>query len=64
HFFKVADDLTEKRIASIKVIMIPDGGIKRVRIWGASQLPAVQPEDSLLGVRQELPDEHTWNKKH
>ncbi|KAG0022396.1 Allantoicase [Podila clonocystis] len=64
HFFKVADDLTEKRLASIKVIMIPDGGIKRVRVWGAAQLPAVQPEGSLLGVRQELPDEHTWNKKH
>ncbi|KAF9414187.1 Allantoicase [Podila epigama] len=63
HFFEVAGDLTEKRVASIKVIMIPDGGIKRVRVWGAAQLPAVQPEDSLLGVRQELPDEHTWNQK-
>ncbi|KAF9968058.1 Allantoicase [Mortierella alpina] len=65
HFFEVKADLTEKRIATIKVIMIPDGGIKRVRIWGASQLPAVQPENSLMGVRQELPDEHTWHvKKH
>ncbi|KAF8940292.1 Allantoicase [Dissophora ornata] len=65
HFFEVAPDLTERRFATIKVIMIPDGGIKRVRIWGASQLPAVQPVDSLMGVRQELPDENTWNvKKH
>ncbi|CAO3570485.1 unnamed protein product [Mortierella alpina] len=65
HFFEVKADLTEKRIATIKVIMIPDGGIKRVRVWGASQLPAVQPENSLMGVRQELPDEHTWHvKKH
>ncbi|KAG0353336.1 allantoicase [Gamsiella multidivaricata] len=65
HFFEVAPDLTEKRIAMINVIMIPDGGIKRVRIWGASQLPAVQPVDSLMGVRQELEDEHTWNEdKH
>jgi len=63
HFFKVADDLTNKKIAQVKVIMIPDGGIKRVRVWGASQLPAVKPEGSLIGVRQELPDEHTWNQK-
>lgn len=63
HFFKVANDLTEKRIAKIKVVMIPDGGIKRVRAWGAAQLPAVQPVGSLLGVRQELPDEHTWKQK-
>ncbi|KAF8936441.1 hypothetical protein BGZ58_004184 [Dissophora ornata] len=63
HFFKVASDLTEKRIAKIQVVMIPDGGIKRVRIWGAAQLPAVEPEGSLIGVRQELPDEYTWNQK-
>ncbi|KAF9274963.1 hypothetical protein BGZ68_000211, partial [Mortierella alpina] len=63
HFFKVASDLTEKRIAKVQVVMIPDGGIKRVRVWGAAQLPAVQPEGSLVGVRQELPDEHTWNQK-
>ncbi|KAF9918485.1 Allantoicase [Lobosporangium transversale] len=63
HFFKVPADLTEKRIAKIQVVMIPDGGIKRVRIWGAAQLPAVEPENSLIGVRQELPDEHTWNQK-
>ncbi|KAG0061529.1 hypothetical protein BGZ89_011374 [Linnemannia elongata] len=63
HFFKVPVELTEKRIAQIKVIMIPDGGIKRIRAWGAAQLPAVQPEGSLVGVRQELPDEHTWNIK-
>ncbi|KAF9915381.1 Allantoicase [Lobosporangium transversale] len=65
HFFEVASDLTEKRIATINVIMIPDGGIKRVRIWGAAQLPAVQPVGLPIGVRNELPDEHTWNvKKH
>ncbi|KAF9435264.1 hypothetical protein BGZ76_006601 [Entomortierella beljakovae] len=63
HFFKVASDLTNKRIAQVKIIMIPDGGIKRVRVWGASQLPAVLPENSLVGVRQELPDEYTWNQK-
>ncbi|KAG0294925.1 hypothetical protein BGZ96_000162 [Linnemannia gamsii] len=63
HFFKVPVELTEKRIAQIKVVMIPDGGIKRIRAWGAAQLPAVQPEGSLVGVRQELPDEHTWNVK-
>ncbi|KAF8915305.1 Allantoicase, partial [Haplosporangium bisporale] len=63
HFFKVPADLTEKRLASVKVVMIPDGGIKRVRVWGAAQLPAVQPKNSLIGVRQELPDEHTWNQK-
>ncbi|KAF9437508.1 Allantoicase [Entomortierella beljakovae] len=61
HFFEVKGNLTEKRLAKINVIMSPDGGIKRVRIWGASQLPAVQPVGSLIGVRQELPDEHTWN---
>ncbi|KAF9925696.1 Allantoicase [Linnemannia zychae] len=65
NFFEVAGDLTEKRIATIRVIMIPDGGIKRVRIWGAAQLPAVQPQDSLIGVRQELEDENTWDiRKH
>ncbi|KAF9099084.1 Allantoicase [Mortierella sp. GBA35] len=65
NFFEVAGDLTDRRIATIRVIMIPDGGIKRVRIWGAAQVPAVQPENSLIGVRQELPDEHTWNiRKH
>ncbi|KAG0005817.1 Allantoicase [Entomortierella chlamydospora] len=65
HFFDVKSDLTERRLAKINVVISPDGGIKRVRIWGASQLPAVQPVDSLIGVRQELPDEHTWNlKKH
>jgi allantoicase len=65
NFFEVAEDLTERRVAEIRVIMIPDGGIKRVRIWGASQLPAVQPEDSLIGVRDELEDEWTWNiRKH
>ncbi|KAF9216189.1 Allantoicase [Podila verticillata] len=63
HFFKVPADLTEKHLASVKVVMIPDGGIKRVRVWGAAQLPAVQPKNSLIGVRQELPDEHTWNQK-
>ncbi|KAF9999076.1 Allantoicase, partial [Modicella reniformis] len=62
HFFKVASDLTGKRIAQVKVTMIPDGGIKRVRIWGAAQLPAVKPEGSLVGVRQELHDEYTWNQ--
>ncbi|KAF9583945.1 Allantoicase [Lunasporangiospora selenospora] len=64
HFFDVKADLTDRHIATVKVIMIPDGGIKRVRIWGAAQLPAVQPLNSLLGVRQELPDEHTWHVKH
>ncbi|KAF9918466.1 hypothetical protein FBU30_000174 [Linnemannia zychae] len=60
HFFKVDPELTNKRIAQIKVVMIPDGGIKRIRAWGAAQLPAVVPADSLVGVRKELPDEHTW----
>lgn len=65
NFFEIAEDLIERRIAEIRVIMIPDGGIKRVRIWGAAQLPAVQPEDSLIGVRDELEDEWTWNiRKH
>ncbi|KAG0217986.1 allantoicase [Mortierella sp. GBAus27b] len=64
HFFKVDSNLTQKSFDRIKVIMIPDGGIKRIRVWGAAQLPAVKPEGSLVGVRQELPDEHTWNKKN
>ncbi|KAF9581719.1 hypothetical protein BGW38_001163 [Lunasporangiospora selenospora] len=64
HFYKVPESATQKRIASVKVVMIPDGGIKRVRVWGAQQLPAVKPEGSLVGVRQELPDEHTWNVKN
>ncbi|KAG0047432.1 hypothetical protein BGZ83_007521 [Gryganskiella cystojenkinii] len=63
HFFKVADGLTTKKFEKVKVIMIPDGGIKRVRVWGAATFPAVKPEGSLIGVRQELPDEHTWNQK-
>ncbi|KAF9354594.1 Allantoicase [Mortierella sp. NVP85] len=63
HFFKVDSGLTQKRLAKVKVIMIPDGGIKRIRLWGAAQLPAVVPQGSLVGVRQELPDEHTWNLK-
>ncbi|KAG0344891.1 Allantoicase [Podila humilis] len=63
YFFKVAEELTQKNIASVQVVMIPDGGIKRVRVWGAAQLPAVKPENSLVGVRDELPDEHTWNQK-
>ncbi|KAI1320041.1 Allantoicase [Mortierella claussenii] len=61
HFFEVKPDLTERRIATVNVIMVPDGGIKRVRIWGAAQLPAVQPVESLMNIRMELPDEHTWN---
>ncbi|KAF8974069.1 Allantoicase [Entomortierella lignicola] len=61
HFFEVDSELTEKRLAKINVIISPDGGIKRVRIWGAAQLPAVQPVDSLIGVRYMLPDELTWD---
>ncbi|KAF9978381.1 hypothetical protein BGZ73_002560 [Actinomortierella ambigua] len=61
HFYKVADELSQKKVSSVKVVMIPDGGIKRVRLWGAAQLPAVEPANSVIGVRNPLPDEYTWN---
>ncbi|KAF9167915.1 Allantoicase [Actinomortierella ambigua] len=61
HFYKVAEELTQKKISSAKVVMIPDGGIKRVRLWGAAQLPAVEPANSIIGVRNPLPDEDTWD---
>ncbi|KAF9112717.1 Allantoicase [Mortierella sp. AM989] len=63
HFFEVSSSISSgPAISSVKVIMIPDGGIKRVRIFGSQSWPAKPlPESSLIGKRQPLPDEYTWN---
>ncbi|KAF9580526.1 Allantoicase, partial [Lunasporangiospora selenospora] len=63
HFFEVPETVgSGPAISSIKVVMIPDGGIKRVRIFGSQQWPAAAiPEGSSIGKAQPLPDENTWN---
>ncbi|KAG0275918.1 Allantoicase [Linnemannia exigua] len=63
HFFEIPSELSSgPAIASVKVVMIPDGGIKRVRVFGSQSWPAnAIPTNSLIGKRQPLPDEDTWN---
>ncbi|KAG0344139.1 Allantoicase [Podila humilis] len=63
HFFNIsAETSSGPAISTVKVVMIPDGGIKRVRVFGSQQWPAAPiPEGSTIGTSQPLPDEHTWN---
>ncbi|KAF9386894.1 Allantoicase [Podila verticillata] len=63
HFFEIPSEISSgPAISSVKVIMIPDGGIKRVRVFGSQQWPAAPlPQGSTIGQAQPLPDEHTWN---
>ncbi|KAG0206434.1 Allantoicase [Mortierella sp. GBA30] len=63
HFFKIPESISSgAAISSVKVVMIPDGGIKRVRVFGSQSWPAKPvPSSSLIGKRQPLPDEFTWN---
>ncbi|KAF9385497.1 Allantoicase [Podila verticillata] len=63
HFFEIPTEISSgPAISSVKVVMIPDGGIKRVRIFGSQQWPAAPlPQSSTIGQAQPLPDEHTWN---
>ncbi|KAF9435301.1 Allantoicase [Entomortierella beljakovae] len=63
HFFDVSESIAAgSAISAVKVIMIPDGGIKRVRVYGSQSWPANPlPESSTIGKRQLLPDEYTWN---
>ncbi|KAG0214465.1 Allantoicase [Mortierella sp. NVP41] len=63
HFFEIPADLSSgPAIASVKVVMIPDGGIKRVRVFGSQTWPAnALPANSPIGKRQPLSDEDTWN---
>ncbi|KAG0365358.1 galactose-binding domain-like protein [Gamsiella multidivaricata] len=62
HFFEIPGSVSSQAISTIKVVMIPDGGIKRVRVFGSQSWPANPiPADSLIGKHQPLPDEHTWN---
>ncbi|KAG0258997.1 Allantoicase [Mortierella polycephala] len=63
HFFEIPESISAgPAIASVKVVMIPDGGIKRVRVFGSQSYPAQPiPASSLIGKNQPLPDEHTWN---
>ncbi|KAF9958329.1 Allantoicase [Mortierella alpina] len=63
HFFDVPESVSSGHaISSVKVVMIPDGGIKRVRVYGSQSWPANPlPPTSLIGKRQPLSDEHTWN---
>ncbi|KAF9283226.1 Allantoicase [Mortierella alpina] len=63
HFFDVPESVSSgMAISSVKVVMIPDGGIKRVRVYGSQSWPANPlPPSSLIGKRQPLSDEHTWN---
>ncbi|KAG0231249.1 Allantoicase [Actinomortierella wolfii] len=65
HFFRLPESISKQKIESIKVTMIPDGGIKRVRIFGSQAWPSNPiPETSTIGQRQLLPDEKTWNLLH
>ncbi|KAG0294622.1 Allantoicase [Linnemannia gamsii] len=63
HFFEIPSEVSSgPAIASVKVVMIPDGGIKRVRVFGSQSWPAnAVPANSPIGQRQTLPDEDTWN---
>ncbi|KAG0046694.1 Allantoicase [Gryganskiella cystojenkinii] len=63
HFFQIPESVSAgSRIDSVKVVMIPDGGIKRVRIYGSASWPASPlPKDSQIGKRWPLADEFTWN---
>jgi len=54
---------TGPAISSMKVIITPDGGIQRVRVFGARSWPAALiHKDSPIGRRQPLEDEYTWNQ--
>ncbi|KAF9166024.1 Allantoicase [Actinomortierella ambigua] len=64
HFFQLPEAISQQKIASIKVTMIPDGGIKRVRVFGAQAWPAHPLSPSIGGQRQLLPDEETWQLLH
>ncbi|KAF9969404.1 Allantoicase [Actinomortierella ambigua] len=65
HFFHLPEAVSQQKIASIKVTMIPDGGIKRIRVFGAQAWPAhALAADSPIGKRQLLPDEETWQLQH
>jgi allantoicase len=63
HFFEIPSEVSSgPAVASVKVVMIPDGGIKRVRVFGSQSWPAnAIPANSTIGQRQPLPDEDTWN---
>ncbi|KAI8603222.1 Allantoicase [Dissophora ornata] len=63
NFFEVlASASSGTAISAVKVFMIPDGGIKRIRVFGSQSWPANHiPATSLIGKRQPLPDENTWN---
>ncbi|KAF9912675.1 Allantoicase [Linnemannia zychae] len=63
HFFEIPSEVSSgPAISSVKVVMIPDGGIKRVRVFGSQSWPAnAIPTNSPIGKRQALPDEDTWN---
>ncbi|KAF9175351.1 Allantoicase [Mortierella sp. AD011] len=63
HFFEVPSSISSgPSISTVKVVMIPDGGIKRVRVFGSQSWPAKPlAESSPIGKRQPLPDENTWN---
>ncbi|KAG0077937.1 Allantoicase [Linnemannia elongata] len=63
HFFEIPSEVSSgPAVTSVKVVMIPDGGIKRVRVFGSQSWPAnAIPANSPIGQRQPLPDEDTWN---
>ncbi|OAQ27800.1 Allantoicase, partial [Linnemannia elongata AG-77] len=63
HFFEIPSEVSSgPAVTSVKVVMIPDGGIKRVRVFGSQSWPAnAIPANSIIGQRRPLPDEDTWN---
>ncbi|KAF9978856.1 Allantoicase [Actinomortierella ambigua] len=67
HFFEIPEDKlvvdgVRKTIHKVKLTMIPDGGIKRLRVFGSQAWPpAPLPAHSTIGQRQPLPDEDTWH---
>ncbi|KAF9202286.1 Allantoicase [Haplosporangium sp. Z 27] len=63
HFFEIPSSISSgPAISTVKVVMIPDGGIKRVRVFGSQSWPSKPlAESSPIGKRQPLPDENTWN---
>ncbi|KAG0235534.1 Allantoicase [Actinomortierella wolfii] len=67
HFFEIPEerlviDGVRKTINKVKLTMIPDGGIKRLRVYGSQAWPpAPLPSHSTIGQRQPLPDEETWH---
>ncbi|GJJ76362.1 ureidoglycolate lyase [Entomortierella parvispora] len=65
NFFRIPPEVSAgSPICSLKVTLLSGGGVQRVRVFGSRSWPAAMiQEDSPIGRRQMLEDEHTWNSK-